>query len=128
MKQLALAFALLALPAVVGCGMSEARTADAPKKKDGKSKKKSKLQYDVEHRGKGYKKPQDVWGPIMLEEHMSNLKSSDPNKRKLACVGLFNMRSGARDALPDLKRLLKTEKNRDVSEAAKRAIKAIEDG
>jgi hypothetical protein len=64
----------------------------------------------------------------MLEEYRKNLKSSDPKEREQACVGLFNMRDGATEALPELRRLVKSEKDKKVRDAARRAIRAIEEG
>ncbi len=126
MKQFAILLALLALPAVVGCtSSSDAKSASASKKKK-KSSKKPKVTADPH--GKGYKPPQNVWGPMMREGYLDDLKSSDPIKREAACNGLFNQRSGAREALPELKKLLKSEKNEKVRAAARRAIKAIEEG
>jgi hypothetical protein len=129
MKRFAILLALLAMPAIVGCGSSEAKTASASSKNAKKKpKKKSKKPKPGNTHPKGYKPPQNVWGPLMLEDALEGLSSSDPKKRETACNGLFNQRSRAREALPELKRLVKKEKDKKVLAAAKRAIKAIEEG
>jgi hypothetical protein len=129
MKRLAILLALIAMPAILGCGSSEAKTTTASSKDSKKPKKKPKSKHPKPgEKPAGYKAPQKVWGPVMLEEYRNNLKSSDPKQREMACVGLFNMRDGAAEALPELKRLVKKEKDKKVLAAAKRAIKAIEEG
>lgn len=128
MKRLAILLALLATPAIVGCGSSsDGKTASASSKKRKPSQKTKKPKPGDTH-PKGYKPPQKVWGPVMLEEYRENLKSSDAKTRLAGCVGLFNMRDGATDALPELKRLAKNDKDKKVRDAAKRAIRAIEEG
>lgn len=125
MKRLAILLALLALPAVVGCGSSsEAKSSPSAAKKKKPTKKKKT---EERTHPKGYKPPQKVWGGVMYESYMEDLKSSDPKKRASACVGLFNMRSGAVEALPELKKIAKSDKDTEVRKQAKRAIKAIED-
>lgn len=131
MKRLAILLALLAMPAIVGCGSSsDGKTASAKNKNKNKQKKsneKSRLPKPGTH-PKGYKEPQNVFGPTLLESYLKNLKNPDAKERERACVGLFNQRSRAREALPELKRLAKNDKDKKVRDAAKRAIKAIEEG
>jgi hypothetical protein len=127
MKRLAYILAFLAIVPLAGCG-SSSKADSKSKKSAAKTKKKPKKDPDASPHGKGYKAPQNVWGPEMLAEYVKDLESSDPSKRALAWKGLANIRGVAKRELPDLKKRYAREKNSTVRTEAKRALRIIEDG
>lgn len=127
MKRISLVFLFAALAAFLaaapGCGSDSNGKKASAKSTKGKSKKKKT---DEDPQRKGYKPPQNVWGPDMLDEYMKNLDHSDPKERALAWKGLFNTSRLAKTNLAELKKRYAKEKDKTVKAEAKKAIKRIE--
>jgi hypothetical protein len=116
------ALLLCGLALAIGCGKSE--KAAVPKKKD-KPAKTAKKSRSRDGSGRWDDKGKSVFGPMIYDDHVQKLSSPDVQARLAACKGLAVMGPQAKDALPKLRKIAKSDKDANVKREARRAIKAI---
>jgi hypothetical protein len=71
-------------------------------------------------------RPQDVFGPVIVEGNIEQLKDPDAQRRIAACNSLGNMYSGGKAAVPALKQVAEKDRDSRVRKAAKEALAKIE--